>query len=136
MCSKQNDIDVIVGRVLRRTRLASGHTMTSLAAQCGVTHQQLQKYESGSNRVSVSRLFILSNALGIPPAELIDQVQELLGRDRSDPVDSAWHRLQFAKPEHCRKIISGLASVRDTEVLQSVLNLLAVLDQNEGRVER
>jgi transcriptional regulator with XRE-family HTH domain len=136
MSSKQKDIDAIVGCVLRKARLASGNTMASLAAHCGVTHQQLQKYESGTNRVSVSRLFVLSGALGVTPAVLIAQVQELVKIDKSEPVDTEWDRLQFAKPEHCRKVISGLASIRDTDVLQSVLNLLAALGQDEGRMER
>lgn len=136
MSSKQNDIDATLGRVLRRTRLASGHTRLSLAARCGVTHQQLQKYEAGTNRVSVSRLFVLSGALGVSPLEFISQVQELIELGDRDAVETEWERLRSAKPEYCRKIIARLETIHDRAVLQSVLNLLAALDQNEERVER
>lgn len=133
MHSKRHDIDAIMGRVLRQARLASGHTLASMAAHCGVTQQQVQKYETGINRVSISRLFILSRVLGVTPADLIAQVQDLSGPAMESPEETEWERLQFAKPDYCRKIISGLASIRDTEVLQSVVHLLAVLEPDDGR---
>ncbi len=125
-----------MGIVLRRTRLESSHTLVSLSEQCGVTYQQLQKYESGVNRVSISRLFVLSGALGASPTELIAEVQELIEAEKGDDVDSAWDHLQCERPEYYRRIISGLAAIDNREVLMSVVNLLDVLDKGAGRVER
>ena len=49
---------------LRRNLL--GLTQETLAKTVGVTYQQLQKYERAVNRISASRLFILSRALNVP----------------------------------------------------------------------
>lgn len=61
-----NDIDLHVGKRLRRRRRLLGLTQQSLAEQVGIRFQQIQKYECGANRVSASRLFELSEALSVP----------------------------------------------------------------------
>jgi transcriptional regulator with XRE-family HTH domain len=137
MCSKQNDVDVDVtmGRILRRTRLTSGLTLVSLAERCDVTYQQLQKYETGANRISVSRLFLLARALGVTPTEMIANVQEQVDSDEEQIIDARLEHLQFARPEYCQKIIASLASIDNIDVLESVVNLLNVLNQDNGHAE-
>ncbi len=61
-----NPIDVHVGARLRVRRKLLGMTQTSLGEAIGLTFQQMQKYEKGTNRVSGSRLFDLSRVLGVP----------------------------------------------------------------------
>jgi transcriptional regulator with XRE-family HTH domain len=63
---KQPDpIDVDVGRRIRVQRLARGMTQTQLATMIGVTFQQVQKYERGTNRVGASRLQSIAHVLGV-----------------------------------------------------------------------
>jgi len=61
-----SDIDLYVGKRLRRRRRLLGLTQQSLAEQVGIRFQQIQKYECGANRVSAARLFELSEALSVP----------------------------------------------------------------------
>jgi transcriptional regulator with XRE-family HTH domain len=66
---KQGDpIDVHVGSRLRVRRLVLGLSQEKLGAALGVTFQQVQKYEKGSNRVSASRLQQVSQILQVPAA--------------------------------------------------------------------
>lgn len=67
-----------VGERIRGHRQAMGLTQSDLARRSGVTFQQIQKYERGSNRVAASRLFSLSQALGVP-------MSALLGEEETDP---------------------------------------------------
>jgi transcriptional regulator with XRE-family HTH domain len=53
---KAHPVDKVVGENVRRLRLQCGMSQEQLGAQSGVTFQQIQKYEKGSNRVSASRL--------------------------------------------------------------------------------
>jgi transcriptional regulator with XRE-family HTH domain len=57
--------DIRVGHLIRVERLARGLSQTELASEIGVTFQQLQKYESGANRVSVGRLTRIGRVLGL-----------------------------------------------------------------------
>ncbi len=61
-----NTVDAIVGQRIRERRNALQLTLPDLATDVGVTQQQLQKYEVAANRVSASRLYALSVALGVP----------------------------------------------------------------------
>jgi transcriptional regulator with XRE-family HTH domain len=58
--------DVNVGRRIRMRRLMMGITQEKLAGRVGLTFQQIQKYESGKNRVSASRLQQFANILQVP----------------------------------------------------------------------
>lgn len=61
-------VDVHVGGRLRLARMTRGHTQADLGAAIGVSAQQIQKYETGANRISASALFRLCGFLGRPVA--------------------------------------------------------------------
>jgi transcriptional regulator with XRE-family HTH domain len=63
-----NPIDVHVGRQIRLRRTLLGMSQSTLADAIGLTFQQVQKYEKGSNRVGSSRLFDLGRVLEVPVA--------------------------------------------------------------------
>ncbi|MET3525933.1 transcriptional regulator with XRE-family HTH domain [Phenylobacterium koreense] len=67
-----NQIDVHLGKRLRRRRRLLGLTQQQLAGACGVRFQQIQKYECGANRISASRLWQLSEALDVPVGYFYD----------------------------------------------------------------
>ena len=66
-------LDVLVGKRARERRLALGLTMQELAAALGVPYQQLHKYETGANRLSAGRLFLLAEALGVEVAHFFGE---------------------------------------------------------------
>lgn len=60
-----NDIDLHLGKRLRRRRRLLGLTQQQLAVAVGIRFQQIQKYECGANRITASRLFALGTALNV-----------------------------------------------------------------------
>ncbi|MBL8556006.1 MAG: helix-turn-helix transcriptional regulator [Phenylobacterium sp.] len=62
------DVNAFVGRRMRRRRRLMGLTQQDLAAACGVTFQQVQKYESASTRLTVERLWRVARALQVDVA--------------------------------------------------------------------
>ena len=60
------DINLHIGRRIRRRRRLLGMTQHQVGAGLGLKFQQVQKYECAANRVSASRLFMLANALHVP----------------------------------------------------------------------
>jgi transcriptional regulator with XRE-family HTH domain len=59
-------VDVHVGKRIRHRRWLLGMTQQQLAEQVGIKFQQIQKYETGANRVSASRLWDIADRLGVP----------------------------------------------------------------------
>ncbi len=68
--------DVYVGRRVREARVAKGMSQTDLGDQLGVSFQQVQKYEKGTNRVGASRLLQTAQALNVPVDYFFDGINE------------------------------------------------------------
>jgi hypothetical protein len=66
MASK--DLQVRIGAAIRRRRRAVEVTLSQLAGVCGVSFQQVQKYESGACSISAAQLWTLAQALAVPIA--------------------------------------------------------------------
>ncbi|HEX5380593.1 MAG TPA: helix-turn-helix transcriptional regulator [Phenylobacterium sp.] len=64
--------DVMVGRRLRQIRQSKGFSLDALASLIGVSFQQIQKYEQGTNRLSVSTLMRIADALQVSVHEFLD----------------------------------------------------------------
>lgn len=64
-------VDVQLGRALRRARKERGLSQQALANQLALSGQQIQKYESGANRISVSVLLRLARVLGRSPVSFL-----------------------------------------------------------------
>jgi transcriptional regulator with XRE-family HTH domain len=83
-----NDIDLHLGKRLRRRRRMMKLTQEQLAAAVGVRFQQIQKYECGANRISASRLWLLSQALEAPIGYFYEGLVNL-GDDGADDGETA-----------------------------------------------
>jgi len=75
-----SDIDLHLGRRLRRRRRLLGLTQQQLAAQVGIRFQQIQKYECGANRISAARLWQLAEALESPVSYFYEGLEEAMER--------------------------------------------------------
>jgi len=79
----KHPVDVHVGKRIRHRRWLVGMTQQQLAEKVGIKFQQIQKYETGMNRVSASRLWDIAAALTIPVSFFF----EGLGEDQ-DTIDT------------------------------------------------
>jgi transcriptional regulator with XRE-family HTH domain len=77
-----NPIDIDVGDKLRRLRLLLGLTQLAVGEGIGVSFQQMQKYETGTNRISASRLQQFSDFFQIP-------ISYFFRSERGGPVGSS-----------------------------------------------
>ena len=58
-----NEVDSHIAQRLLLRRVMLGYSQSDLAKKCGISFQQIQKYETAGNRIPASRLFDLSQAL-------------------------------------------------------------------------
>ena len=114
-------VDVHVGKRIRQRRWMNGTTQQQLAEAVGIKFQQIQKYETGMNRVSASRLWDISHVLGVPVSFFFE------GLDASDKLETAHGdvpsdvltdkealdllRSYYAIPENQRRRLFDLARV-------------------------
>lgn len=105
-------VDLHVANHIRNARVMRGMTQSALAKNIGCSFQQLQKYETGQNRVSASRLHDIAMALGLPVAHFFE------GYDGSDiaPLDSQTQRIFFA-----------LSRVQSPEVKETLCKMVTAI---------
>ena len=115
-------VDVHVGQRIRQRRWLTGMTQQRLAELVGIKFQQIQKYETGANRVSASRLWDIAFALNVDvshffegleaekpqPEKALDNIPADLSGDKE-----AMHliRSYYAIPENQRRRLFELARV-------------------------
>lgn len=114
-------VDVHVGKRIRHRRWLIGMTQQQLAEAVGIKFQQIQKYETGANRVSASRLWGISEALDVSVSFFFDGLEDhekTLDEKSAIPADLMGDkealdlvRSYFAIPENQRRRLFELARV-------------------------
>ena len=114
-------VDVHVGKRIRHRRWMNGTTQQQLAEAVGIKFQQIQKYETGMNRVSASRLWDISRVLNVPVSFFFEGLSaqpqdeknksDLPGDILTDKEALELLRSYYAIPENQRRRLFDLARV-------------------------
>jgi transcriptional regulator with XRE-family HTH domain len=114
----KHPVDVHVGKRVRHRRWMVGMTQQQLADKVGIKFQQIQKYETGMNRVSASRLWDISEALSVPVSFFFEgldartsNLEEIDGDILADKEALMLVRSYYAIPEAQRRRLFDLAKV-------------------------
>lgn len=124
-----NEIDVHVGQRLRVRRSLQGFSQEKLAEAIGLTFQQIQKYERGTNRVSAGRLFELSNILDVPVSYFFEQISEANGssaplRGLSDNKQDDFDSGDLMSRKETLDLVRVYYSVEDPEARKDIMKFL------------
>ncbi len=116
--SDRHRVDIHVGKRVRQRRWMIGMTQQQLADLVGIKFQQIQKYETGANRVSASRLYDIAEAMDAPVAFFFEGVDArraptggIVGDLLADKEALALVRSYYAIPENQRRQLFELARV-------------------------
>ena len=117
-------IDVYVGGQVRIRRLLLGMNQEELAQSLGLTFQQVQKYESGANRVSASRLWEIAVVLKMPIGYFF-------------PTDQGQHRPneQLQRPESI-ELIRSFYAIPDARMRQQFFDMVKTMSASPDRATR
>jgi transcriptional regulator with XRE-family HTH domain len=113
----KHPVDAHVGKRIRHRRWMVGMTQQQLADKVGIKFQQIQKYETGMNRVSASRLWDIADALGVQIAFFFEGLTEAQqpahaqGDILADKEALELVRSYYAIPEAQRRRLFDLARV-------------------------
>ena len=117
----KHPVDIHVGKRVRHRRWLVGMTQQQLAEKVGIKFQQVQKYETGMNRVSASRLWDISDALDVPVSFFFDGLADNKNKAETNseiPLDLMADkealelvRSYYSMPENQRRRLFDLARV-------------------------
>jgi transcriptional regulator with XRE-family HTH domain len=111
-------VDVAVGRNVRVWRIAKGLSQTQLAKRLGITFQQVQKYETGGNRIPTGRLVKTAAALRVPISALFQ------GTDAAEPSQSL---LALLSDSRSFRLARAFAAIKSNKFRESLVNMVEKL---------
>jgi transcriptional regulator with XRE-family HTH domain len=124
-----NQIDVHVGRRMRRRREALGISQGRLGRHLGLTFSQVQKYEKGANRIGAGRLYQIADFLGVPPSYFFAGLDE--------PEEAAGTAEDVRRRDEAAILSDAFDAIPDTETRASILALVMSLSADAAaRVSR
>jgi transcriptional regulator with XRE-family HTH domain len=136
MKKSPSPIDRHVGTRVRMRRITVGMSQERLGEALGVTFQQVQKYEKGSNRISASRMQNIAQTLGVPVSFFFD------GSPRDESLGMAVGFAESAQADYTAGIFStpegvalarAFASIDDVKVRRRVVDLVTTLVESQRR---
>mgnify|MGYP005848859081 CR=1 FL=1 len=121
-------IDKTVGANIRKLRTLNSISQEKMADELGITFQQVQKYENGSNRVGASRLFNIAGILNVS----VDQLYE--GVKCSDQLKAAEEKSKFDDDIFNKRetinLIRNYYAIEDEKVRKKIQDMIKSFSEN------
>ena len=115
MSTLSKRVDAFVGERIRDRRTNLGLTQERLAGSLQISYQQVQKYETGANRISAGRLFELARLLNVNVGYFFE------GLDENSPVQPMEHG---GKNRSTIELVRNFATIKDSAVRAAVSGLV------------
>jgi transcriptional regulator with XRE-family HTH domain len=125
---KRGDIlDIEVGRRIRARRLARHMSQTDLASRLGLTFQQVQKYEKGTNRVGAGRLHRIAEILDVSVSHFFPDAHAQASDDQQSRI------VEFLVTARAVRLLKAYSQLADPKLQQSIVSLVEELAGDAGR---
>jgi transcriptional regulator with XRE-family HTH domain len=115
-------VDVQIAGRIRTARLSRGYSQQKVAKGLGLTFQQVQKYESGTNRVSIGTLHAIGKILGVPMSYFLQGID---GSSTGSPEMQSLH--EALKTEEGVRVAAALSRIRRAPLRRHVADLLEAI---------
>ncbi len=122
---KPNPIDIHVGSRVRLRRMMLGMSQEKLGTQLGITFQQIQKYEKGTNRIGASRLQHISTVLSVPVAFFFEDAPATPGASPGlSESASSNYVVNFLSSSEGIQLNKAFVRIRDPKLRRRIIDLV------------
>ncbi|WVT76292.1 helix-turn-helix transcriptional regulator (plasmid) [Sinorhizobium chiapasense] len=122
-----NAIDVHVGSRISMQRRVKGMSQTTLAEGLGITFQQVQKYEKGTNRVGSSRLQAIANILGVPVSFFFEEGSGVFADPQGPDMRASDEITQFLTSAEGVALNRAFVKIQDAKTRRKFVDLVKTL---------
>ncbi len=127
-----NPIDVHVGSRIRLRRTMLGFSQEKLGESLGITFQQVQKYEKGTNRVGASRLQNIAGILDVPVAFFFEDAPGDAPKSSADLAESSTNYVvNFLSSAEGLQLNRSFVKISDPKVRRRLIELVKALADDE-----
>jgi transcriptional regulator with XRE-family HTH domain len=129
--ARVESIDAHVGKRLRQRRIELGLSQQKLSSVTGVSYQQIQKYERGTNRIGASMLWLLCSVLNVSPGHFFEGLSHRgktagAGQSLSD-VERPSYGHDVLSDRETMELVKAYGGIDDAQVRKGVRQMLGAL---------
>ena len=135
MKKSTNTVDKEIGSRVRMRRMLIGMSQEKLGEMLGLTFQQVQKYEKGTNRISVSRLLDISNVLGVGIHYFYEGLTGGKAAGFAEDISPPYVNDFMSLPEGLQ-LMRAFMQIKSNKVRRGIVQLVSTIGTEEGEVER
>ena len=130
-----NPVDKYVGSRVRMRRIMLGMSQEKLGEALGLTFQQVQKYEKGTNRIGASRLQHISRILQVPVSFFFDGAPEIPGQATGmNETPSPAYVADFLATSDGLALTKAFTRIKDGKLRRRIVDLVEqIATQDDGR---
>jgi transcriptional regulator with XRE-family HTH domain len=128
---RPNSADIVLGESIRAHRLIAGMSQSDLAGRLGVSFQQVQKYENGTNRVGAGRLPQIAAIFDIP-------IGALFGANASTSAgkSTATAPVRLLPDRGTLKLLNAFGDIAHREIRHSLIDLVDAIARATPKMPR
>lgn len=127
--ANSHSVDKAIGGRLKLYRQRANLSQTALGKHLGVSFQQVQKYENGTNRISAASLMKIARFLNISIGDLLSPEAQ---PGRKSGAGARGDTARFAKSPEGRGLIHGFLAIQDPLLRRHIVGLVKALGQRAG----
>ncbi|MEI2298155.1 helix-turn-helix domain-containing protein [Ensifer sp. MJa1] len=124
-----SQIDVFVGSRVRMRRLMAGLSQEKLADGLGITFQQVQKYEKGTNRIGASRLQAIADILGVHPSFFFQEGEDPASARSGEATREPSEISSFVSSKEGIALNRAFLKITDPVLRKKIISLVAAVAQ-------
>lgn len=137
---RPHPVDVHVGGRVRMRRTLLGMSQEKLGEAIGLTFQQVQKYERGTNRIGASRLFDLSKVLDVPVGFFFEELGDWNGKQGNRSRGFAEEQAEYEQDPMAKRetleLVRAYYRIKEPAVRKRLFDMCKALAVSEGEEEQ
>jgi transcriptional regulator with XRE-family HTH domain len=133
MVKSPNPVDRHVGSRVRMRRMLVGMSQEKLGEALGITFQQIQKYEKGTNRIGASRLHQIARVLSVPVEFFYEGAPQIGGSEGFAEAPASGYVADFLTTSEGLELIKAFIEIKDSKVRRKLVDLAKALGQAQAQ---
>lgn len=134
---KKQDVDSYVGKRLRLRRTMMGLSQEAIAKAVGITFQQVQKYEKGSNAMNSNRLYEFAQFMHVPVAYFFEGLESSSGSATgfAEEAEKFDHKNRIVSDRESLEIMKAFKRIKEQVIRKRLADLVRAVADNKAIME-
>lgn len=131
----KKDVDTHIGQRLRQRRTMMGLSQEAVARAVGITFQQVQKYEKGSNAMNAARLYEFANFMNVPVAYFFDGLDQSVAQSGFAETEAEGFEHKRVSDRESLEMMKAFKRIPEQVIRKRLADLVRAVAENKAIID-